>query len=98
MSRRLMKSLEDLSTQYDDTVRTASSGIVQFQFGADKLDPVDMEGKAVPGPFDPAFTDAESPPWSNDERSLLPYEIIALCEKLLQPAKEKLVRYGLRGE
>ncbi|RQM05557.1 hypothetical protein DH86_00001594 [Scytalidium sp. 3C] len=48
MSRRLMKSLEDLAVAYDNTVRNSSGGIVQFQFGADKLDPVDMEGNAVP--------------------------------------------------
>ena len=59
MSRRLMKSLEDLSTQYDDTVRNSSSNIVQFQYGDDKLDPVDMEGKAKPVHFERTFTHAE---------------------------------------
>jgi len=59
MSRRLMKSLEDLSTQYDDTVRNSSSNIVQFQYGDDKLDPVDMEGKAKPVHFDRTFIHAE---------------------------------------
>ncbi len=60
MSRRLMKSLEDLSTKYDDTVRTSGDGVVQFQFGADKLDPVDMEGKAVPVNFERTFSHAEN--------------------------------------
>ena len=59
MSRRLMKSLEDLSTQYDHTVRNSSSAIVQFQFGDDRLDPVDMEGKAKPVHFERTFTHAE---------------------------------------
>lgn len=59
MSRRLMKSLEDLSSQYDDTVRNSSSNIVQFQYGEDKLDPVDMEGKARPVNFDRTFTHTE---------------------------------------
>lgn len=59
MSRRLIKSLEDLSTQYDDTVRNASAGVVQFQYGEDKLDPVDMEGKAKPVNFDRTFIHAE---------------------------------------
>ena len=59
MSRRLMKSLEDLSTRYDDTVRNSSSNIVQFQFGDDKLDPLDMEGKAKPVNFERTFTHAE---------------------------------------
>lgn len=59
MSRKLMKSLEDLSVQYDDTVRNSSSNIVQFQYGDDKLDPVDMEGKAKPVHFERTFTHAE---------------------------------------
>jgi DNA-directed RNA polymerase III subunit RPC1 len=95
MSRRLMKSLEDLSTQYDDTVRNSSGGIVQFQFGADKLDPVDMEGVAVPVNFDRTFTHATNITWNNDDRALLPYEITALCETLLFGEKVKLTRRGL---
>ena len=59
MSRRLMKSLEDLSVNYDDSVRNSSQNIVQFQFGDDKLDPVDMEGKAKPVHFERTFTHAE---------------------------------------
>ena len=59
MSRRLMKSLEDLSTRYDDTVRNSSSNVVQFQFGDDKLDPLDMEGRAKPVNFERTFTHAE---------------------------------------
>lgn len=45
MSRRLMKSLEDLYTHYDGTVRNASGGIVQLLYGDDGMDPVNMEGK-----------------------------------------------------
>ena len=60
MSRRLMKSLEDLASQYDDTVRNSSSGIVQFQYGDDKLDPVDMEAKAKPVHFNRTFIHAEA--------------------------------------
>lgn len=59
MSRRLMKSLEDLSVQYDHTVRNSSSNVVQFQYGDDKLDPVDMEGKAKPVHFERTFAHAE---------------------------------------
>ncbi len=95
MSRRLMKSLEDLSTQYDDTVRNSSGGIVQFQFGADKLDPVDMEGVAVPVNFDRTFTHASNITWNNDDRALLPYEITSMCENLLSREKAKLSRRGL---
>ena len=59
MSRRLMKSLEDLSVQYDNSVRNSSSNIVQFQYGDDKLDPVDMEGKAKPVHFDRTYIHSE---------------------------------------
>ncbi|BFZ57438.1 DNA-directed RNA polymerase III subunit C1 (rpo31) [Savitreella phatthalungensis] len=51
MSRRLMKSLEDLSVKYDATVRNASSGIVQFVYGDDGLDPTFLEGDGVPVEF-----------------------------------------------
>ena len=59
MSRRLMKSLEDLSTRYDNTVRNGSSHIIQFQYGDDRLDPVDMEAKAKPVNFERTYTHSE---------------------------------------
>ena len=97
MSRRLMKSLEDLSTMYDDTVRNSSAAIVQFQYGDDKLDPVDMEGKAKPVHFDRTFIHAESTTYNNDERSLLPAEIMEVCEEMLGKERAKLVRKDLMG-
>ncbi|RYO83487.1 hypothetical protein DL762_006078 [Monosporascus cannonballus] len=99
MSRRLMKSLEDLSTQYDDTVRTSGGGVVQFQFGADKLDPVDMEGDAVPVNFARTWSHAENITRNNADRALLPFEIVALCDSILKPERQRLQRKGLiRGE
>ncbi|KOS19462.1 DNA-directed RNA polymerase III subunit RPC1 [Escovopsis weberi] len=95
MSRRLMKSLEDLSTQYDDTVRTSSGNIVQFQFGADKLDPLDMEGSAVPVQFDRTWTHAENVTWNNEERTMLPNEILELCKSVLDKEKERYKRRRL---
>ena len=98
MSRRLMKSLEDLSVKYDKTVRNSSNIIVQFQFGADKLDPLDMEGDAVPVNFNRTWTHAEALTWNNADRSLLPYEITAHCESLLAEQKKKYTRRGLLHE
>lgn len=97
MSRRLMKSLEDLSSRYDDTVRNSSSNIVQFQYGDDKLDPVDMEGKAKPVHFDRTFTHAETTTFDNKDEGLLPDEIMDICEKLLSVERSKLVRHDLLG-
>jgi DNA-directed RNA polymerase III subunit RPC1 len=98
MSRRLMKALEDFSVQYDDTVRNSESTVVQFQYGDDRLDPLDMEGRAKPVHFDRTFTHTEAITWDNKERSLLPYEIMALCEELLAPRKARLVRKNLLGK
>ncbi|KAK3934585.1 hypothetical protein QBC46DRAFT_73601 [Diplogelasinospora grovesii] len=95
MSRRLMKSLEDLSTQYDDTVRTSGGGIVQFQYGADRLDPVDMEGDAKPVDFGRTWDHAENLTWNNSDRSLLPREIVDLCKDILQKEREKYPRKHL---
>ncbi|KAG9502662.1 hypothetical protein J7337_005495 [Fusarium musae] len=95
MSRRLMKSLEDLSTQYDDTVRTSGGGIVQFQFGADKLDPVDMEGSAEPVHFQRTWTHAESLTVDNSETSMTPEEIRSFCDRVLETERRRYVRRGL---
>ena len=97
MSRRLMKSLEDLSTQYDETVRNSSSNVVQFQYGEDKLDPVNMEGKAKPVHFERTFTHAETTTWKNDDQGLLPWEIVEFCENLLRPEKDKYPRLSAEG-
>ena len=51
MQRRLMKVLEDLSVQYDSTVRTSKGDLVQFQFGDDGLDPAYMEPNHRPVEF-----------------------------------------------
>ncbi|KAI1401383.1 beta and beta-prime subunits of DNA dependent RNA-polymerase [Hypoxylon fuscum] len=95
MSRRLMKSLEDLSTRYDDTVRTSSGGVVQFQFGADKLDPVDMEANKKPVNFARTWSHAENLTWNNSDRALLPFEILEVCDSLLAPERERYQRRGL---
>lgn len=98
MSRRLMKSLEDLSTMYDDTVRNSSAAIVQFQYGDDKLDPVDMEGKAKPVHFDRTFIHSESTTYSNEEPSLLPPQISEVCREMLGKERAKLSRKDLLGK
>lgn len=100
MSRRLMKSLEDLSTQYDDTVRTSGNGIVQFQFGADKLDPVDMEGSAVPVHFDRTWTHAENVTLdaSLSEEAMLPSQIMEFCMSMLGQERKRYPRYSLLNE
>ncbi|KUL85806.1 hypothetical protein ZTR_07379 [Talaromyces verruculosus] len=98
MSRRLMKSLEDLSAKYDGTIRTSSASIVQFSYGGDDLDPVDMEGKAKPVHFDRTYNHAMAITHNNNERGLQPSEIRAITEEMLSQERKRYVRKGLFGE
>ena len=52
MARRLMKALEDLSLQYDSTVRNSENTVVQFVYGDDSLNPACMENNNRPVDFD----------------------------------------------
>ncbi|KAF2475560.1 DNA-directed RNA polymerase III subunit RPC1 [Lindgomyces ingoldianus] len=97
MSRRLMKSLEDLSSQYDETVRTAGQGVVQFQYGDDNLDPVDMEGKAKPVNFDRTFAHAVTSTWNNNDPSMEPEEVRSHTKTALDTKRTKYARYKLDG-
>ncbi|KAK9494529.1 hypothetical protein V1508DRAFT_437908 [Lipomyces doorenjongii] len=92
MSRRLMKSLEDLSMQYDSTVRNSSSGIVQFQYGGDRLDPLDMEGDAKPVNFVRTWSHAMNITFDNDARALLPHEAIRITNEVLKPLEERIAQ------
>lgn len=97
MSRRLMKSLEDLSCQYDNTVRTSSSGIVQFTYGGDGLDPLDMEGDAKPVNFIRTWDHAYNITLDVNENSLLPYQVLAVVKRVLGPLEKRLIRYDNLG-
>ena len=97
MSRRLMKALEELSTNYLGTVINSSSALIQFQYGDDLLDPVNMEGKAKPVHFDRTFIHAEATTWNNLQKSLLPWEIVNECQKMLAERRQKLTRISDSG-
>ncbi|KXN84194.1 DNA-directed RNA polymerase III subunit rpc1 [Leucoagaricus sp. SymC.cos] len=82
MQRRLMKALEDLTTQYDLSVRNSTGGVVQFRYGDDGLDPACLEGDAQPIDLDRAWTHV-SVSTSRAGRSLLPFEILEITDKEL---------------
>ena len=98
MSRRLMKSLEDLSTQYDETVRNSASNIVQFQFGDDKLDPVDMEADAQPVNFSRTYTHVNSLTFNMNDEGLSPENIRRISGEMLAGEREKTGRKTLMGD
>lgn len=97
MSRRLMKSLEDLSARYDNTVRNSSENVVQMKFGDDGLDPVDMEGSAKPVNFERTFMHAVTTTWDNNERGLDSEEVEEIVSKTLDVERKKLARFSDNG-
>lgn len=97
MSRRLMKSLEDLSASYDNTVRNSSNGIVQFTYGGDGLDPMEMEGDAQPVNFKRQWDHAVNLTYDSSDKNLLPYQVMEVVEEILEPLENRLVRYDNLG-
>lgn len=97
MSRRLMKSLEDLSTQYDNTVRNSASNIVQFKFGDDELDPVDMEASAKPVDFERTYTHIEATTHNPADHGLSDEDIFSALERILGSQRARLPRRDLYG-
>lgn len=93
MSRRLMKSLEDLSFCYDNTVRNSSNGIVQFIYGSDGLDPFEMEGDAKPVNFNHQWEYSLATMRNSDDIGLFPYEIINFTKQKLNPLIESFKKH-----
>ncbi|XP_020550632.1 DNA-directed RNA polymerase III subunit 1 isoform X2 [Sesamum indicum] len=85
MSRRLMKALEDLSVQYDNTVRNASGSIVQFVYGGDGMDPAQMEEKSgLPLNFERLFMKAKATCPAAEEKSLNTEEIKKIVNEMIE--------------
>lgn len=80
MQRRLMKALEDLSIKYDETVRTSTQHVIQFQYGDDGLDPMFMDDNNQPVSLKRLFTivkeNTKQTAYVIQEDMLLPSEII----------------------
>ena len=83
MARRLMKALEDLSMQYDSTVRNSENTVVQFTYGDDGLNPHAMEDNNCPVDLDRLrlHTNQVSP--CNDEDTLGSTALRAMVDDLL---------------
>ena len=47
ISRRLIKSLEDLMVNYDMTVRNNKNKIIEFKYGDDNFDPIKVESQII---------------------------------------------------
>ncbi|KAL1672708.1 hypothetical protein EV122DRAFT_271324 [Schizophyllum commune] len=86
MQRRLMKALEDLTTQYDLTVRNSAAGVVQFRYGDDGLDPACLEGDAQPIDFERAWVHSAAIA-SRRGRGLLPFQVMDLMNTEMAKSK-----------
>ncbi|KAG2462619.1 RPC1 polymerase, partial [Polypterus senegalus] len=83
MQRRLVKSLEDLCSQYDLTVRSATGDIIQFIYGGDGLDPAAMEGKDEPLEFKRVLDNIRAVYSCSDEPALSKNELVLTAESIM---------------
>lgn len=95
MARRLMKALEDLSMQYDTTVRNSENIVVQFTYGDDGLNPNNMENNNRPVDFDRLSMSIREELPSRDEATLTPQELVeAVKIKLMEDQFQELLPEG----
>ncbi|ETE69582.1 DNA-directed RNA polymerase III subunit RPC1, partial [Ophiophagus hannah] len=84
MQRRLVKSLEDLCSQYDLTVRSSTGDIIQFIYGGDGLDPAAMEGKDEPLEFKRVLDNIRAVYPSRSEPALSKNELVLTAESIMK--------------
>ncbi|RXM33808.1 DNA-directed RNA polymerase III subunit RPC1 [Acipenser ruthenus] len=84
MQRRLVKSLEDLCSQYDLTVRSATGDIIQFIYGGDGLDPAAMEGKDEPLEFKRVLDNIRAVYSCHDQPALSKNELVLNSESIMK--------------
>lgn len=95
MARRLMKALEDLSMQYDKTVRNSENTVVQFTYGDDGLNPDKMENNDRPVDFERVYMTVREKMPCRGEPNLNPDEIRTIVkEKLAEERFQRLLPEG----
>eukprot|EP00658_Telonema_sp_P-2_P032029 TRINITY_DN23828_c0_g1_i2.p1 TRINITY_DN23828_c0_g1~~TRINITY_DN23828_c0_g1_i2.p1 ORF type:complete len:1267 (+),score=349.18 TRINITY_DN23828_c0_g1_i2:341-4141(+) len=85
MQRRLMKAMEDLSIQWDNTCRTSAGDVVQFVYGEDGLDPTDLDDQNAGLNFERQLLHTLKSFPCRDEPGLMPSEL----RKCLSKHKKK---------
>ena len=83
MARRLMKALEDLSLQYDESVRNSENVVVQFVYGDDSLNPEKMENNDRPVDFQRLWLNISQTIPCKNELALEDDDLLALVENAL---------------
>ncbi|MGH0118176.1 UNVERIFIED_CONTAM: hypothetical protein FKN15_045323 [Acipenser sinensis] len=87
MQRRLVKSLEDLCSQYDLMVRSATGDIIQFIYGGDGLDPAAMEGKDEPLEFKRVLDNIRAVYSCHDQPALSKNELVLNSESIMKKSE-----------
>uniref|UniRef100_H3BGV0 DNA-directed RNA polymerase subunit n=1 Tax=Latimeria chalumnae TaxID=7897 RepID=H3BGV0_LATCH len=87
MQRRLVKSLEDLCSQYDLTVRSSTGDVIQFIYGGDGLDPAAMEGKDEPLEFKRVLDNIKAVYLCCNEHALSKNELVMTSEAILKKSE-----------
>ena len=98
LQRRLVKCLEDLVVQYDGTVRNAISEVVEFIYGGDGLDPVDMEVKDRPVDMDRQLMHVRAKNLFRDESHVPAGSLTALAEEILSRKQFEATRSDCKKE
>jgi DNA-directed RNA polymerase III subunit RPC1 len=83
MQRRLMKALEDLTVQYDGTVRSTGGNVVQFRYGDDGVEPTLTESDSAPFDLAQQWQHVILTHISMGLPCLQPYEIIEIIDERL---------------
>lgn len=97
MQRRLVKALEDLVSHYDGSVRNSCGDVIQFIYGDDYLDPVNMEENQSPVNFSRLLDHVRCTHRCEHEHILEPGEMIALMKETMQSWTETVTR-GFKDE
>ena len=83
MQRRLMKALEDLTVQYDGTVRSTGGNVVQFRYGDDGVEPTLTESDTSPFHLGQQWQHCVLTHMALGERCLQPFEIMPVVDSYL---------------
>lgn len=78
-----MKALEDLSLQYDNTVRNSENTVVQFIYGDDNLNPELMENNDRPVDFDRLRLSISQIHQGRGEKAVMGQDLLDLVEEVL---------------
>lgn len=84
MQRRLIKGLEDLVVHYDYSVRNSDGEIIQFDYGDDCLDPINIESSDMFADFDYYWNHILSINSYPQEPTLNQNQIYCSAQKILQ--------------